>query len=441
MQAWLAKQEARQIRKRNQYNSFVPSMPMEQIQVDLADMGTRSKNRFAFVAIDPYTKKADAVPIPNKLPGTTAKALDEALKDLGPDWPAFCLHDEGGEFEGAFSKRLQWYEIQQIRLRTHPRFVERFIRTLKDGVRSRREAHGGDWTKYVEAVLRKYNSSVHSAVAQAPNNVDKTDASRAAARLSMSLRAKNTVKRPPLSVGDQVRRALKRDALSKAEPNWSRDLYRIEKIERNNMGQLFYLEGAGPHPFLRHELQLVREVQKAPGEPQLEARLSDTQMRLRELFRPQALELHATFDEKMSVQAFREKVLPLLDIWRAHGIRYVVQFLQLFPDIFRLSDNNQMVEPLALAEEPETKSRAPVIAEKKNPREVRLRDLFLDDAQALHAVLAKAGEALSLTKMRGYAKDKLEKWKEEGVNYLGDFFKLFPDLFRLSRNNMFVEAI
>ena len=106
VQAWLAKQEARQIRKRNQYNSFVPSMPMEQIQVDLADMGTRSKNRFAFVAIDPYTKKADAVPIPNKLPGTTAKALDEALKDLGPDWPAFCLHDEGGEFEGAFSKRL-----------------------------------------------------------------------------------------------------------------------------------------------------------------------------------------------------------------------------------------------------------------------------------------------------------------------------------------------
>ena len=72
---------------------------------------------------------------------------------------------------------------------------------------------------------------------------------------------------------------------------------------------------------------------------------------------------------------------------------------------------------------------------------MRLRELFLDNAQALHAVLAKAGEALSLTKMRGYAKDKLEKWKEEGVNYLGDFFKLFPDLFRLSRNNMFVEAI
>ena len=81
-----------------------------------------------------------------------------------------------------------------------------------------------------------------------------------------------------------------------------------------------------------------------------------------------------------------------------------------------------------------------MIAERRNPRELHLRDLFLADARALHGVLTKAGEALSLTKMRGYAAGKLERWREEGLPYFADFFKLYPDLFRLTRNNMFVEA-
>ena len=82
VQAFLAKQEHRQAKARRKDNSYVAFGPREQFQVDLADFGLTGAYRYAFVAIDIFTKKLVVVPIKTKTSSETAAAFEVVLKIL-----------------------------------------------------------------------------------------------------------------------------------------------------------------------------------------------------------------------------------------------------------------------------------------------------------------------------------------------------------------------
>ena len=105
VKSFLDKQEIRQDKKRRGYNSFIPFAPLEEFQFDLADFGASTeKFRYAFVAIDSFSKKLAVVPIANKTPEECVKALDIVVEKLGT--PNYVYTDDGGEFKGLFVEGL-----------------------------------------------------------------------------------------------------------------------------------------------------------------------------------------------------------------------------------------------------------------------------------------------------------------------------------------------
>ena len=79
---FLSKQEGRQKANRRSDNSYVAPGPRETVQVDLADFqgfGPPTEYRYAFVAVDVFTKLGFATPLKNKTPAECATALEAAL--------------------------------------------------------------------------------------------------------------------------------------------------------------------------------------------------------------------------------------------------------------------------------------------------------------------------------------------------------------------------
>ena len=108
------------------------------------------------------------MPIPNKLPQTTANAFQKAIDEM--DIPASIMTDEGGEWGREFAAKLAYYDIDHLQSRTHPRFVERVIRTLKEGIKKRLTASGRkSWSAVYEDVVDQYNGLKHSATGVEPN--------------------------------------------------------------------------------------------------------------------------------------------------------------------------------------------------------------------------------------------------------------------------------
>ena len=123
VRSFLEKQEVRQVHKpQHAYNSFVAPGAREQFQIDVADFGKYAHPRYGLVAVDVFTKKMDVEPMGNKQPATTAHALDNSIHDMG--LPNSIAHDEGGEFESEFAQRVKYFDADDIRIRTRPRFVD-----------------------------------------------------------------------------------------------------------------------------------------------------------------------------------------------------------------------------------------------------------------------------------------------------------------------------
>ena len=71
----------------------------------------------------------------------------------------FAYTDMGSEFTNLFSETLRRNLVQQIISRTPPAFVERLIRTVKNGIRERQEALPGTvWWRLLDPVIEQYNS-------------------------------------------------------------------------------------------------------------------------------------------------------------------------------------------------------------------------------------------------------------------------------------------
>jgi transposase InsO family protein len=280
VQAFLAKQEGTQNKKAKQNNSFVPlAEARQQFQMDLADMGTAKGRagwfRYALVANDIFTKKVAVVPMKDKTSETTAVALDKILKKLGQ--PVEIFTDEGGEFMGAFDKRArEYYEIAHRFSRTPPIFVERFIGTLKAGLRVRVAALEDDkWWKVLSVVVNKYNARKHTTTQMSPDDLaeenvpyEEREAKEDRAWNNIDRKAHRRRKYHGLQVGDSVKIIRKPGKYSEYKAgfiSWHPEIRIVEEIYYDNGVKIYKVSGYKKH-MMRHEMLKIQGVENAPRE-------------------------------------------------------------------------------------------------------------------------------------------------------------------------------
>jgi hypothetical protein len=281
VQVFLAKQEGTQNKKAKQNNSFVPlAEARQQFQMDLADFGTVNGRtasadwyRYALVANDIFTKKVAVVPMKNKKSETTAQALDTILKKLGQ--PVEIFTDEGGEFMGHFDTRMrEYYEIAHRFSRTPPIFVERFIGTLKAGLRVRIAALDEKlWWKVLSVVVNKYNARKHTTTQMSPNDLaeenvpyEEREAKEDKAWNNIDRKAHRRRKYQSISVGDSVKIIRKPGKYSEYKAGfiaWHPEVRTVEEIYYDNGVKNYKVSGYKKH-MMRHEMLKIESVAAAP---------------------------------------------------------------------------------------------------------------------------------------------------------------------------------
>ena len=239
-----------QDRPQRGYNSFVPLEPMNQLQVDLADMKAFGGKPYPFmlVAIDALTKKVAAEPLKDRLASTTAAGMKKVFQALGV--PANVYSDDGSEFKREFKELMDFWDLEKQVTRGHAYFAERIIRTIKEAM-LRRIAAGagrrGQWHLMLADVLSQINGRKHATTQVAPNLAYSDPEMAEIALRNIGRRAKHKVTRPEIKVGDMVRIRVKpiesRGSYRVNEIAWSEKVYRVVSAESGEMGARFGLEG------------------------------------------------------------------------------------------------------------------------------------------------------------------------------------------------------
>jgi len=240
--------------------------------VDLADFGRTSDPRYAFLAIDIFTKKLVVVAVRDKSSESCAWAFLKALRVL--DVPNYVYSDDGGEFQAAFGKMLEQFAIEHIVSRSPASFVERAIRTLREGISVRLKAlelPKSDWWKMVEPVVNQYNREPHSVTGVPPDEAAALDWDKDAERIeeireAIEGKAHSRRKYPRISVGDRVKVLRKPGKYGEFKSDfeaWTKETFKVERIAYEAEAPVFYLEGRA-RPLRLHEILKVEALQKPP---------------------------------------------------------------------------------------------------------------------------------------------------------------------------------
>ena len=111
----LSRQKVRQFKAYRGFNSYVAHEKLQEIQIDVADF-TRSAEenggiRYLFVAIDIFTKICHAVPIKDKQPKESIRAMKDVLEKIGI--PKTIYHDNEGSWNSTeFIRLLNEHKIK-----------------------------------------------------------------------------------------------------------------------------------------------------------------------------------------------------------------------------------------------------------------------------------------------------------------------------------------
>ena len=134
--------------------------------------------------------------------------------------------------------------------------VERFNRTLKENIQTRLDAMNlsrDKWTSQLEAVVNKYNNTVHSTIKMSPNDARK-EGNKLTASFNIWAQSKKDRVYPELKVGDEVRVMLTKDSKTKGYmPKWSVDTFKVLHIKDHD----YLVNNNKRKVYLRHELLKV----------------------------------------------------------------------------------------------------------------------------------------------------------------------------------------
>ena len=244
------------------YNTWVPSRPREEYQMDLAffpDDDEDEKYQGVLFMIDPFSKYASGYPFKSKQPNEILNCIKECIEKMGGK-PETIYSD----FEGSFnSKEIQNYfkenNIRWIYTTTHAAYIESFIKTIKNYIYKRAEYHGKPWHEYLWSSLLVYNNkSEHSATGLTPADANRKK-NEFEVRLKLLLNKKMDRKYPPVSVGSLVKVYRKKDLKHKKQrfSVWQPNKHKVEEITTDKHGQHFYKLAGLPKLYLRHEILLV----------------------------------------------------------------------------------------------------------------------------------------------------------------------------------------
>lgn len=105
---FLERQKLRQTKPDRGFNSYVVHAPLQELQIDTAVFTDSAHDnnglKYAFVAVDIFTKICHAVPIKDKKPGESLRAMKEVLHTIGI--PKTLYHDDEGSWNSKEFTRL-----------------------------------------------------------------------------------------------------------------------------------------------------------------------------------------------------------------------------------------------------------------------------------------------------------------------------------------------
>ena len=125
---FLSRQKSRQTNTCRSFNSYVAKTPLQEIHADLAICTDSAPDnngyKYAFVAVDIFTNMLWAVPIKDKRPEASIRAMVEVLNKIGV--PEVLYHDNEGSWSSTeFIRLITSHKIKQIITSTPPPFAER----------------------------------------------------------------------------------------------------------------------------------------------------------------------------------------------------------------------------------------------------------------------------------------------------------------------------
>ena len=131
---FLERQKSRQTKPYKGFNSYVAHEPLQEIQIDIADFTRSVKDndgfRYCFVAVDVLTKFCHAVPIKDKKPSESIRAMTEVINTIGVMKQIY--HDNEGSWNSTeFIRLINKYNIKQIITSSPPPFADRMVQALK----------------------------------------------------------------------------------------------------------------------------------------------------------------------------------------------------------------------------------------------------------------------------------------------------------------------
>ena len=134
--------------------------------------------------------------------------------------------------------------------------VERFNRTLKEQIQTilyALEITRNKWVDHVEAVVNKYNHTIHSTIKTTPSDARK-DGNKLMVSYNIWDKSKRDRKYPELKVGNDVRVMLTKDSKTKGYmPKWSTDKFKITFIKDGD----YLINNGKRKTYVRHELLKV----------------------------------------------------------------------------------------------------------------------------------------------------------------------------------------
>ena len=239
-------------------NSFVSPGAKFEFEIDIMDMLTRDGGegvRYAMVAIDNFTKIAEAIPIGNGQPIELIFALKLIFRSMGTPQ---LYPDEASSFRAkVFFRFINDNDTEPIQTSTHAPSAERFIRTPKDNLNRRLDCikqDKNDWVKHVENIVDRYSNTE-----QNTTNIKPLDAVKQENHLWVNWHLQNSAnkdrKYPKINEGEMVRVSIKKIKFAKGhEPNWSSMRYKVVGIKGN---QYLIPIINKDKVYLRHELLKV----------------------------------------------------------------------------------------------------------------------------------------------------------------------------------------
>ena len=221
--------------------------PYELVAVDLAEFPRSSRgNKFLFLAIDHFSKRAMAKPIRDKSAETIAQEFEYSFLPSFVSIPERILSDNGREFQNIkFQNLMSKYQIKHHTIAPgYPASngaVERLVGTFKSLIRTAC-IRGGEWDEELPMTLNAYNNTLHRSLNGKPSEIFLSNAARVVIPRRRQPERQST--HQPFKVGEAV--------LKKVEVPTSKTCPRFEPgfvvVQVSEMGLTYVIRRRDPKP-------------------------------------------------------------------------------------------------------------------------------------------------------------------------------------------------